>query len=161
MRSKSNRFVAEKPTTDMGIGPGAYDHEQLNNGQRASIRGRVADSITTGMSAAFRSDSVREIEFGWAAGRATTLQGPRSSNIRFLFVSMLMVFVTLHSFCDDGSACMLLHQGRVEIVSQSQRLCSGAHWEAAHTRDTEKATQEPSRVELLFDLQFEIVVSLG
>ena len=25
MRSKSNRFVAEKPTTDMGIDPGSYE----------------------------------------------------------------------------------------------------------------------------------------
>ena len=63
MRSKAQRFATEKTSTDMGVGPGSYEHDQLNNGQRGSIRSKVIDSINGGMSASFRSDSVRQMEF--------------------------------------------------------------------------------------------------
>jgi len=63
MRSKAQRFQTEKTSTDMGVGPGSYENDQLNNGNRASIRSRVIDSINGGTSASFRSDTVRQMEF--------------------------------------------------------------------------------------------------
>ena len=63
MRSKAQRFQTERTNTDQGVGPGSYDHEQLVSGQRASIKGKVLDSINSGMSASFRSDTVRQMEY--------------------------------------------------------------------------------------------------
>ena len=63
MKSRGQRFTTEKSTTDMGVGPGSYSHEQLNDGHRASIRGRTLDSINGGMSASFRSDTVRRMDY--------------------------------------------------------------------------------------------------
>ena len=62
MRSKAQRFTTEKTSTDMGVGPGSYDNETLVNGGRATVRSQVLNSINNGMSASFRSDSVRQLE---------------------------------------------------------------------------------------------------
>jgi len=62
MRSKAQRFTTERGTTDQGVGPGSYSHDKLPGGPRASIAGRVAESIGGGSSAAFRSDTVRQLD---------------------------------------------------------------------------------------------------
>merc|ERR1719473_818089 len=63
MRSKAQRFVQEKNTTDGGVGPGAYDPRYLVGGGRSTTAGTVADRVTLGTSAAFRSDTVREMDY--------------------------------------------------------------------------------------------------
>ena len=62
MRSKNSRFTNERTSTDGGVGPGAYDPRFLNNGGRSTTAGTVADRVSLGTSAAFRSDTVREID---------------------------------------------------------------------------------------------------
>ena len=63
MRSKAQRFTAERTTTDGGVGPGAYDPHFLPGGGRSTTAGTVADKVTLGTSAAFRSDTVREMDY--------------------------------------------------------------------------------------------------
>ena len=63
MRSKAQRFTTEKQSTDGGVGPGAYDPHFLPGGARSTTAGTVADRVTLGTSAAFRSDTVREMEY--------------------------------------------------------------------------------------------------
>ena len=63
MRSKASRFTNERTTTDGGVGPGAYDPRFLPGGGRSTTAGTVADRVTLGTSAAFRSDTVREMDY--------------------------------------------------------------------------------------------------
>ena len=63
MRGKGQRFQSERQTTDGGVGPGSYDPRDLHGGHRNTIAGQVLDSINLGVSASFRSDTVRQMEY--------------------------------------------------------------------------------------------------
>ena len=65
MRSKAQRFKGEKPNTDGAVGPGAYDPRYLVGGGRSTTAGKVADQVSLGGSASFRSDSIRQMEYSF------------------------------------------------------------------------------------------------
>ena len=58
MRSKQQRFRDEKQNTENAVGPGSYE-----GGRSKTIAGGALESINMGASAAFRSDTVRHVDF--------------------------------------------------------------------------------------------------
>ena len=58
MRSRQERFRDEKQNTENAVGPGSYE-----GGRSKTIAGGALESINMGGSAAFRSDTVRHVDF--------------------------------------------------------------------------------------------------